>query len=344
MGGPLCRQQGYALIELAVALLIGSLLAAWGAQALVNRYRDAQAQAAAVWMAAVHKAVGAYVRRHGPDIQSAESADTLVIDGFADWRSPTLAELVEAGLLSPGVAHGTALTGAARITVWRDGSCPGAVCAVEALIHGERPLIDPVHRDPDQAMIAQWLLAAEGKGAAVQPADPASMRGAAFAFDSTLPNGDVLPVGTVGMAVTAEHLALWNYLRVRDPRDPDFQGALSVKGDISGRANASVDGQLVVGAVHEEGMPCEPDNAIAHDLPGGLLVCKDGLWRSASRSGGGAYGYHSIYGCQTAEGTSTANPITGSCACPWYATAVLIMEMGPNLYPDGKQYAYLCVG
>src|SRR5690606_25649558 len=141
--------------ELAVALLIGSLLAAWGAQALVNRYRDAKAQAAAVWMAAVHKAVGAYVRRHGPDIQSAESADTLVIDGFGACRSLTRADLVEAGMLSPVAAHGTALIGAARITVCRDGSCPGAVCAVEALIHGERPLIDPVHRDPVQAIIAR---------------------------------------------------------------------------------------------------------------------------------------------------------------------------------------------
>jgi len=337
-------QQGYALLELALALLIASLLAAWGAHAFVNRFNDAQAQAAAVWMDAVHKAVVAYIRRHGPDMQTASAPDALLIEGFADWRAPTLPELARAGLLSEGMAQATRLTGAGRVTVWRRGDCPGNDCVVEALVHGERPLYDDIRHAPDEAMMAQWLLAAQGKGVAVQPGDPSSMRGAGFALDSTLPNGTMLPVGTVGMAVTAEHLALWSYLRVRDPRDPDFRGGLSVAGDIGGGRDIALAGQLVIGAHRNEGEECEPDNAVVHDTAGGLLVCREGRWRSSSRSGGGGYGYNSLYGCQTREGVSTANPLTGFCSCPWYAVAVRILEAGTNTYPDGKQYAYLCVG
>lgn len=338
------KQEGYLLLELVLVMLIAGLLAAWGAQALVNRLNDAQAQSAAVWMEAVHKAVEVYVRRHGPDIQAAVDVNLLSIPGFADWRAPTLSELAQAGLLSQGFPETTRLTGAARVAVWRRGPCPGDDCAVEALVHGERPLHDESRGLPDEAMIAQWLLAAQGRGAAVHPSDPGRMRGAAFSFSSTLPGGRVLPAGSVGMAVTAEHLALWSYLRVRDERDPDLQGPLSVQGEVNSQSDIALAGQLVLGAQGADGEGCGPDGAVAHDVAGGLLVCRHGRWRSASRTGGGGYGFNSVHGCQTADGAPTANPLTGTCSCPWYATQVRILDSGPRPYPEGRQYAYLCIG
>lgn len=337
------KQQGYALVELALVLLIASLLAAWGVQTWVNRLNDAQARSAAVWMDAVHKAVLAYVRLHGPEIQEAIATDALVAHGFPDWRAPTLAELAQAGLLSPGVPEATRLTGAARVNVWRRGDCPGDRCIVEALVHGDQPLRDTTRDLPDEAMVAQWLLAAQGEGAAVHPGDPGRIRGAAFAFSSTLPDGTTLPVGTVGMAVTAEHQALWSFLRVRDPRDPDFQGALSVAGDIHAGADATLDGQLVIGAQVEDGLPCARENAVAHHVLGGLLVCHLGRWRSSGRAGGG-YGYNMLYGCETPDGRRTANPVTGNCSCPWYTSSVPIYDSGPQPASQGRQVAYLCVG
>src|SRR3546814_6016603 len=41
-----------------------------------------------------------------------------------------------------------------------------------------------------------------------------------------------LPVGTIAMAVTAEQLEGSRFLRVRDDRDPAFQGSASVQGNI----------------------------------------------------------------------------------------------------------------
>lgn len=325
-------------------MLIASLLAAWGVQALVNRLDDAEAQSAAVWMEAMHKALIAYVRQHGPVIQSATQPGALSAHGYADWRNPTVQEFVDAGLLSPGIPDATRLTGAATIKVWHRGECPGDGCAVEGLVYGDRPLLKEEGGPSDAASMAQWLLAAQGNGAAVHADDPDRLRGAAFALSNVLPDGTALPVGTVAMAVTAEQLALWSYLRVRDPRNPDFQGDLSVAGDVAGAGNASVAGQLVIGAQHRDGDECEPSNAVAHELDGGLIVCRGGRWRAATRGGGGGFAYNTLYGCATADGTPTVNPLTGGCSCPWYAIALRLLDTGPRPYPLGQQYAYLCVG
>lgn len=385
-------QQGYALLELTLALLITGLVAAWGVQALVNRYQDAQAQAAAVWMEAVHKATLAYVQRYGAHIQHAHAASALVEHGFTDWQAPTLPELQQAGLLSTGLPSAIKLIGAARVSVWRHGDCPGDDCVVEALVHGDRPLLDPRHGSPDEAMVAQWLLAAQGRGAAVYATEPGRIRGAAYSLSSALPDGTVLPPGTVGMAVTAEHLALWSYLRVRDARNPDFQGSLTVAGDVdtggnialagklsangdialggnlnsggdialvgdlhgagdialagnlSSGGNIALAGELVIGAAHESGLACASENAVAHDISGGLLVCQSGRWRPAGKGSGGGYSFNSIHGCQTADGSPTANPVTAACSCPWYSTAMRVFDTGHRPYPEGRQQMYLCIG
>ena len=337
-------QRGFAMVELAVAALLATLLVVWGAQALMNRLSDAQARAAAVWMSVVHKAAMAYVEQHGPDIQMAAAPDALIMHGYADWRFPTLDELTRAGMLSAGTSSATGLTGAARVAVWRSGACPGDTCMVEALVYGEKPLHLRHSTTPDEAMMAQWLLAAEGKGAAVHASDPDHIRGASFRFGNALPNGVILPAGTVGMGITAEHLAKWSYLRVGDRRDPDFQGALSVQGDVYTAQGARVEGQLVIETEHLEGTLCQSDKAIVHDVAGGLLVCRNGRWRPASRGGGGGYGYNAVYGCRLRDGTPTHNPVTGNCSCPSYASAVPIFNSGPQNFPEGTQYAYLCVG
>lgn len=336
-------QRGYALVELALILLIASLLATWGVHTLVNRINDAQARSAAAWMEAMHKAVLAYVQRFGPEIQEAEHSAALAIHGFADWRAPAFDELRQAGLLTQGMPQAAPLTGPARVSVWRRGECPGDECVVEALVHGEWPIRDGKLGEPDEAKVAQWLLASQGEGAAVHPREPDRIRGAAYSFSSTLPDGTVLPVGTVARAVTAEHQALWSFLRVKDRRNPDFQGQLSVVGSLQTGADAVVAGQVVIGAQFHDGMECEPEKAVAHNVLGGLLVCQLGRWRSSGRAGGG-YGYNLLYGCETPEGYPMANPVTGDCSCPWYTSTVPIYDSGPQPAPQGRQIAYLCVG
>lgn len=342
-------QGGFALVELTLALLIALLVAVLGMRSWVNQVNDAQARAAAVWMETVHKAVLAYLQRHGPDIQEAASHDALAGAGYQDWRAPTLAELAAAGLLASGMPHTVRLTGGARIHVWRSGECPGDACTVEALIHGEQPLLD-AHAQVDEAMVAQWLLAAQGEGAAVHPGEPGRLRGTRFSVNSTLPDGSVLPPGTVGMAVTAEHQALWSYLRVGDRRDPDFQGDLSLAGDVMAGGSGTVGGHLRIGAEAVMNAPCQPDRAIVQRDAGGLLTCRQGRWRPAGQFGG-AFAYNHPFGCQNAEGVPTANLLTGGCSCARGTTPIMVYDAGeqaaqpqPGLPFLGRQSVYICIG
>lgn len=337
------------MVELALVLLLGMLLAVLGIRSWVNEVNDAQARAAAVWMSSVHKAVMGYLQRHGPAIQEAHSEDALSAYGYAKWHAPTLAELAAAGLLTPGMPEAVRPTGSAYVHVWRRGDCPGDGCMVEALIHGERPLLNARH-EVDEAAIAQWLLAADGEGGAVHPDQPDRLRSTRFAYSSILPDGTVLAPGTVGMAVTAEHQALWSYLRVRDHRDPDLQGHLSVAGDFSSGGNAAVVGQLTIGGKAEFNQPCHPEQAIVHREGGGLMVCRFGMWRPAGQFGG-AFTYNSVHGCTDMEGLAAVNPLTGRCSCTLGTTAVRIFDTGaesdtsgPYEPSAGRRSVYICIG
>lgn len=324
------RQRGYALLELTLVLLVAGLLAVLGSRQLANRLNDAQAESAAVWMSTVHKALLAYVQRYGPLIQEASDPAALAAQGYTDWRRPTVAQLKKDQLLSDGTPESTRLTGAARLHVWHRGDCPGAGCVVEALVRSERPLQDSAQR-PDAAMTAQWLLAAGGEGAAVHADDPQHIRGSAFVFSSTLPDLTVLPPGTVGMAVTAEHQEFWNFLRVRDRRNPDFQGSVSLAG------------QLHIRTSKLSGDDCAPDGAVVNEQGGTLLVCRNRRWRSVGNTAGG-FSSNSLHDCALPDGTPTRNPVTGDCSCPWFATAVPIFDSGEHPWPQGRQMAYLCIG
>jgi hypothetical protein len=336
------RQQGAALIELAMALALAILIASWAAQGVVHRFNDAQAQAAAVWMRTLHKAALSYVGRHAPGIQMASAPSDLAAEGYADWRAPKVEELMDAGLVPSGFPTVNGLAGEARVAVWTRGNCPGSDCIVEALVYGSRPLLKK-GSEPDEAMIAQWLLGAEGFGAAVHPSDPDHLRGSAYALASVLDNGMALPVGTVGMAVTTEQQAFWNFLRVRDPRDPDLQGALTVAGDLNAASDVSLDGRLLIRSQAVAGARCDTDGALVQESNAGLLICRMWQWRPVSRIGGG-YGHNSLYGCSSPDGLSTANPLTGGCFCPSYAMPFLLLDTGESSGPTGRQRAYLCVG
>lgn len=332
------------MLELTLALLLATLIAVWGVQVLVHRLEDAEAQSAAVWMDAMRKALAAYLLQHGPALQAADDPPAAFIEGFDDWRRPTVQELAGAGLLSQGIGPAVRLTGSARLVVWRRGSCPGDACAVEGLVYGDTPLLRPQDGSVDAARVAQWLLASQGHGGAVHAADPERIRGASFAIGTTVSGGAPLPVGTVGMAVTAEHLAQWSFLRVGDVRNPDFRGGLSVAGNVSSGGDATVGGRLVIEAQNANGTSCEPEGAVSHDIAGGLLICRWGLWRPASRGGAGGYSHNSLHGCVGPDGVSTLNPLTGDCSCPWYAVAVRLFDTGHSPLYEGRQQVFICVG
>lgn len=338
------NQRGFALLELVVVALIGTLLAVWGSGALVNKYNDAKAQAAAVWMISVRSAVQTYIQRYQDDMSQAGESDALASKGYTNWRQPTLAQLKADGLLSPGFPEQAAGALSVAIRVLPDARCPGDNCVFQALIHSTDAVLRTDSGQVDRQMIAQWLLAARGMGGTVNQLEPDWVKGTSFGFrnppETTMP---VLPVGTIAMAVTAAQQSGANFLRVGDQRNPDFQGDATVQGTIRAQQSLEAGEYLFLGASHNVMTPCNTEDAVARAGHRGLLMCQQGMWRPAGAAGGG-FSTNSMYGCSASNGSSTANPVVGRCGCPLGYGAVLVADSGNDSSPNGRTKGYMCVG
>lgn len=335
-------QRGFALIEMTIAALIATLLAVWAMDSLVRSMRDASAEAHATWMLEARDAVAMYLERHGQAIRTASGSDALSAAGYVDWSAPAAAELKRDALLSGSFPESGPLGGGILVRVWRQGACPGVDCRVEALLHTDRQVLDRSGA-VDEHSVARWLMASRGRGAAVHPATPDAIRGPSLALSNPVPGGAQLPVGTLAMAAGIGPAGDSDFLRVRDSRNPDFQGGLAVRDDISSGASISATTFLRVGSREASYLWCDHDGAVARSLTGSLVVCEDNTWLPVGRGGGG-FSTNTRYGCRSNIGISTANPITGGCTCPIDHMPVKISDSGTDAAGEGRTVGYLCVG
>ncbi|NYT57455.1 hypothetical protein H0A65_00800 [Alcaligenaceae bacterium] len=341
------RQRGIVLLELVVAVLLAALLAGWGTQALINKMNDASAQAHAAWMLSLRKAVLSYIERHAQTLVHAEHEAALNDAGYANWSRPSIAELKADGLLSPGFPESVRPGGGASVRLLRHGSCPGNDCRLHAFMYSDQPFLKKYLGGIDEQMVAQWLMASQGWGGWVDGARPAIMGGASFEYANPPWSGPPLPAGTVVLALGTEHLLGLNFLRVRDVRDPDFQGGATVQGTIQTGADLRVQRYLYLNTPGQSGEPCDDDGAISRESGAGLLICQDQLWRplvsGSSTASLGGFSTNQWRGCLNSLGTSTANPVTGACSCPSSTQTVQISDSGPHDYPEGRTLGFLCV-
>jgi len=335
----MARQQGFALLELTLALLIATLVAVFAADRFAERSREIMAEGHAAWMASLRQAALRYLEQHGPAL--AGQGGTEPIGGYADAMAPTLAELKAAGLLGPSFPMQGGRGVGGRVQLLRDDGCPMGPCRIEALVYSDAPLGHDARHGYNLSMVAHWLGLAAGRGGAVMPDRPLVIEGAAFSFPNPPVGGMFpLPAGTVAMAVTAEQLESLAYLRVGDHRDPDFQGPASVEGNVSTQGSLSAREHLRIETQAVAQSTCMVEGAIVRERYGGLLVCRAGQWRSAGGSGGGGYSVNSLSGCLLAA----ANPVTGDCTCPTQYVPVRIADSTSAVPSEGRTRGYLCVG
>lgn len=337
----MANQRGFALIELLFAAAVMLLIALWSTQSLMNRINDASAQQNARWMLGVRTAVLGYMEQQDHDLRHATASSDLFLHGYQNWANPQLAELKAAGLLEAGFPERLRQGGGVQISILRTGDCPGDDCRLSAFMHSLHAF-EKSQGVVDEQMLARWLLATEGLGGIVHPSRPDTVSGYTFQYPNPVQGGIVLPAGTVAMAISDNQLAETAYLRVGDTRDPQFQSDASIAGNITAGKVISAGDYLHLGSTAQWLEPCAVDGGITRSTSSGLLVCKDGFWDVAARSGGG-YSMNSQYGCFTPEGRSSANPITKSCSCPAEYKTVPISEGGADDSGRGITRGYLCV-
>ncbi|HUH40207.1 MAG TPA: hypothetical protein VL024_04970, partial [Castellaniella sp.] len=336
--------------ELLVASVILVLVSTWAAHAWAQRVRDLQAQSLAVWMMTAQDAVAAYLGHHRRALAEAADSSALALEGFADWSKPSWAEMQAVGLLPAAWTQVGPMGHAAGVQVLRSGVCPGTACTAWALVHTSQPLLHHDGHSVDEGLIAQWLMAVQGRGMVVWPHASEMLSGAG----RRLPSPEGWLAGTVALAVGmptggtgdtgASQPDLSQYLKVQDDRDPDFQGDTTVKGDVRSGASLWARDYLVLGQAQFEHDPCADEGALSLERGyDGSLLCRSGRWRSAGRAHGGAFLVNNRRGCYDAHGAFRGNPLTDTCACPFNYAAVMVSDTGTEAAPEGRTSGYICI-
>jgi prepilin-type N-terminal cleavage/methylation domain-containing protein len=268
-----CRQSGFALIELSLALLIGTLLLVWGTAQLMRHAEDVAAEAAGAWLLEIRNATQHMIERHFDrlslgDVPADESGQAL----FAEASAPTLGEFKTQGLLPAAFPENSPLGGTASIRLAPTG-CPGSACRVDAMIYAARPLLDSLGV-PDMMRMALLVEASGGYGGHATAGRDSRLRGKLFDFSNPFASGaPVLPAGTPVLWAGMDLATAAQYVRRHDERDPELKSTLTVAGRMHGGEYLYLDGMANPGGA------CESDGLIGRSSAGAVLSCQLGIWR-----------------------------------------------------------------
>lgn len=360
------RMPGFALVELTFALVLLTLITVWGVQTLVDRTRDAAAQASGTWLVEIRHGVLQMLGTHFDDLAGGHAPKNDAGQPlFNRPLAPTLAELARAGHVPEAFPSRSALGFAAGVAILRDPRCPGQGCRLDAVVYARSPVLR--NGASDTMAIAQALMAMQGWGGTVDARHPARLVGASLNLPNPLQaQAPVLPPGTLVAWAGLDRESTRQYLRVGDDRDPAFQGNVTIVGTLEGsqvrsRSDIQADGSLIstgdvvagrnmvagellhLGQTVTPGQGCTQTGAVGHDAGGQVAACVAGTWQIPTDGFGGAYGVNSKHGCQMYGGESMRNPRTGDCSCPGGYQAVPIAEGGRWYERGGYTFGFICI-
>lgn len=344
-------QRGSLLLEFMVAAVLSLLLAVWAGHEWAQRARALQARSLAAWMDVAREAAESFLARHAVELAHAGAADALAGQGYADWAVPQWDELRSAGLLAGGWQDRGPLRRTLGLRVVREGECPGASCRVWGLVHA-RPALRTSAGGVDESLAAEWLQAAEGRGLVIWPHRPGFLGGAGLRVPVPEEGAEDWAPGVVALAARVPAGQMGDagsedtdaYLRVRDSRDPDFQGDVTARGVVRGGVRLAARDSLHLERGWGGGEACAPEGALGRAREGlGVLACRQGVWSLLARPAGGGYMLNSRRGCFNAMGGTSANPVTGACACPAGYVMAQVAESGSITAPEGLTMGFVCL-
>jgi hypothetical protein len=239
---------GFALLELAVATALASMLVIWGASRVMHEVEDATTFATGSWLMDIRQAVAGMLATHFDDFANGVSPlDPSGRQRYANPLLPTVPELIAEGLLPTGFGQHSPLGPTAIVRVMPSAGCPATSCRLDAVAYLQQPVVHDGSGEADFARVGGLIMAMQGHGLAVYASEPAWLRGGSARFANPLQGSSALPIGTVGIWAGYDRFSFDRYVRMNDVRDPMLAGNLTIAQSFSAQS-ATIAGPLTANA------------------------------------------------------------------------------------------------
>ena len=239
---------------------------------LVHEVEDSAALSSSMWLAKIKQAIDQMSLGNFDTLAAGNPSPPAGLVAYVNPLAPTLLELKQQGHLPAGFPEVSTLGFGVDIQVLRAQACPGAGCRLNALAYSCKPVSGIATNAPKSMRIVEILTASQGYAGAVTTYAPTRIRGANFDFPNIfLAGGTALAPGSVAIWSSLDDVAYQQYLRLKDPRDPQFQGSVSVKGNMAAGKCLIVKKHLLLEAVNVTGSFCGANpGLVTRDASGGV--------------------------------------------------------------------------
>ncbi|MGT2457768.1 hypothetical protein ACU4GI_33230 [Cupriavidus basilensis] len=275
------------VLTIALSLAVAALLMMTDAR---QRVRNASMSAGVTLGNAVrviNNAVGTWQATFADYIIANDSASV----GVPDVMHPTVADLKAKGMLSAtynAVAPGGGQFLSALAV--EPAGCTGADCNITSSTWLSQPMLRSDSGKIDVRRLAAAVNAIGGDGGFADDRAPATVRGSG---GWTKDNPDAGKRAGILLAVNGYGSSAWGaFVRIRDTRDPDLRGKLTVAGDTALNSNLTVAGtattkdavvnnDLYMPAVGLPGAACAQNLSVrrSNATGTGLVICAFGRWQ-----------------------------------------------------------------
>ncbi|KAA0178816.1 shufflon system plasmid conjugative transfer pilus tip adhesin PilV [Cupriavidus gilardii] len=312
-------QRGMTTLTITLALAVASILMLTDARQRVRTVLSAAGSVMGGAMSSVNNAVGVWTATFADEILANDSASV----GVANVRSPTVADLKAKGML--GASFNSVAPGGGQFLTRIDiepAGCTGASCNITSSTWLSQPVIASETGRIDMRRLTSAVAAIGANGGFADDRTPATAVGAG---GWTKLNPDPARRAGILMAVNGYGSSAWGaFVRIRDTRDPDLRGRLTVAGDThlnsslnvaqTATANRVVGNDVIantnlyLAAAVAPGTPCSVDASVRRNSSSwsGLVVCAFGTWQPIGTAVNGI-AENVACGTQGQIGTNAAN-------------------------------------
>ena len=220
------RERGFTAIELAVVITVIGIMASVYARYGAVIGQEQRGKVLGQTIATIHNAAEDYARRYRTEILN--NTAITVPAAVAVTREPTTAEFFALGQTPNSISAAVARAGNIQVRLSPSPvGCVMPACEIQILTYIDGPVLNSNNNGVETTVLAAATREAGARAGGSESFAPTRLRGLDGAWDAANPVAGN-PVGIFAMISSTADIGTSQFVQIRDSRDPDLQGNLSV--------------------------------------------------------------------------------------------------------------------